>query len=158
MDPSSHHQGPEWASLPGSLSSVSPSKGRRWWIGKEQDHSPIQPVLDPSAVWSQGSQAQEPILISAKTMLESSSYLIRTARSLAINPKDPPTWSVLAGHSHTVSDSIKSLITSIRLVLPPEIASDLYLNKAGGNNLSGLVFNSNVVDHDHLFLSLFEIR
>ena len=33
--------------------------------------------------------------------------LIRTARSLAINPKDPPTWSVLAGHSHTVSDSIK---------------------------------------------------
>lgn len=49
-------------------------------------------------------------------MLESSSLLIKTARSLAINPKDPPTWSVLAGHSHTVSDSIKSLITSIRYV------------------------------------------
>lgn len=105
----------------------------------------MQPVLDPSAVWSQGSQAQEPILVSAKTMLESSSYLIRTARSLAINPKDPPTWSVLAGHSHTVSDSIKSLITSIRLVSPPEITRDLHLNRARGSSLSGLVFNSNVL-------------
>lgn len=91
----------------------------------------VHRAFDPSAVWSQGSQAQEPILISAKTMLESSSYLIRTARSLAINPKDPPTWSVLAGHSHTVSDSIKSLITSIRLVSPPEIARGLCLNREG---------------------------
>uniref|UniRef100_A0A8D1KU29 Talin 2 n=1 Tax=Sus scrofa TaxID=9823 RepID=A0A8D1KU29_PIG len=71
-----------------------------------------------------GSQAQEPILVSAKTMLESSSYLIRTARSLAINPKDPPTWSVLAGHSHTVSDSIKSLITSIRDKAPGQRECD----------------------------------
>ncbi|XP_006899690.1 PREDICTED: talin-2-like [Elephantulus edwardii] len=77
-----------------------------------------------SAIWSQGSQAQEPILVSAKTMLESSSYLIRTARSLAINPKDPPTWSVLAGHSHTVSDSIKSLITSIRDKAPGQRECD----------------------------------
>ncbi|XP_021565149.1 talin-2-like [Carlito syrichta] len=57
-------------------------------------------------------------------MLESSSYLIRTARSLAINPKDPPTWSVLAGHSHTVSDSIKSLITSIRDKAPGQRECD----------------------------------
>lgn len=63
-------------------------------------------------------------MVSAKTMLESSSYLIRTARSLAINPKDPPTWSVLAGHSHTVSDSIKSLITSIRDKAPGQRECD----------------------------------
>uniref|UniRef100_A0A8C9LF93 Talin 2 n=1 Tax=Pavo cristatus TaxID=9049 RepID=A0A8C9LF93_PAVCR len=67
---------------------------------------------------------QEPILVSAKTMLESSSLLIKTARSLAINPKDPPTWSVLAGHSHTVSDSIKSLITSIRDKAPGQRECD----------------------------------
>lgn len=78
----------------------------------------------PAQISSEGSQAQEPILISAKTMLESSSYLIRTARSLAINPKDPPTWSVLAGHSHTVSDSIKSLITSIRDKAPGQRECD----------------------------------
>ncbi|CAK6432172.1 unnamed protein product [Pipistrellus nathusii] len=81
-------------------------------------------VSIPAQISSEGSQAQEPILISAKTMLESSSYLIRTARSLAINPKDPPTWSVLAGHSHTVSDSIKSLITSIRDKAPGQRECD----------------------------------
>lgn len=65
----------------------------------------------------QGSAAQEPIVRSARSMLDSSTYLLETARSLVLNPKDPPTWSILAGHSRTVSDSIKSLITSIRLVL-----------------------------------------
>ncbi|XP_068954483.1 talin-2 [Petaurus breviceps papuanus] len=81
-------------------------------------------VSIPAQISSEGSRAQEPILISAKTMLESSSFLIRTARSLAINPKDPPTWSVLAGHSHTVSDSIKSLITSIRDKAPGQRECD----------------------------------
>uniref|UniRef100_A0A6I8NXF9 Talin 2 n=1 Tax=Ornithorhynchus anatinus TaxID=9258 RepID=A0A6I8NXF9_ORNAN len=81
-------------------------------------------VSIPAQISSEGSQAQEPILISAKTMLESSSFLIKTARSLAINPKDPPTWSVLAGHSHTVSDSIKSLITSIRDKAPGQRECD----------------------------------
>uniref|UniRef100_A0A8C8Z0F5 Talin 2 n=1 Tax=Prolemur simus TaxID=1328070 RepID=A0A8C8Z0F5_PROSS len=81
-------------------------------------------VSIPAQISSEGSQAQEPILVSAKTMLESSSYLIRTARSLAINPKDPPTWSVLAGHSHTVSDSIKGLITSIRDKAPGQRECD----------------------------------
>lgn len=64
----------------------------------------------------QGSAAQEPIVRSARSMLDSSTYLLETARSLVLNPKDPPTWSILAGHSRTISDSIKSLITSIRLV------------------------------------------
>lgn len=63
---------------------------------------------------AQGRRAMEPIVSSAKTMLESSAGLIQTARSLAVNPKDPPQWSVLAGHSRTVSDSIKKLITNMR--------------------------------------------
>ena len=75
-------------------------------------------------LFPQGSAAQEPIVRSARSMLDSSTYLLETARSLVLNPKDPPTWSILAGHSRTVSDSIKSLITSIRLVLiPPTVTS-----------------------------------
>uniref|UniRef100_A0A8B9DZP2 Talin 2 n=1 Tax=Anser cygnoides TaxID=8845 RepID=A0A8B9DZP2_ANSCY len=81
-------------------------------------------VSIPAQISTEGSRAQEPILVSAKTMLESSSLLIKTARSLAINPKDPPTWSILAGHSHTVSDSIKSLITSIRDKAPGQRECD----------------------------------
>uniref|UniRef100_A0A3B3ZXT0 I/LWEQ domain-containing protein n=1 Tax=Periophthalmus magnuspinnatus TaxID=409849 RepID=A0A3B3ZXT0_9GOBI len=69
----------------------------------------------PAQISSEGSAAQEPILQSARSMLDSSTHLLKTARSLVINPKDPPTWSVLAGHSRTVSDSIKGLITAIRL-------------------------------------------
>uniref|UniRef100_A0A7N8YPY1 Talin 2a n=1 Tax=Mastacembelus armatus TaxID=205130 RepID=A0A7N8YPY1_9TELE len=53
----------------------------------------------PAQISSEGSAAQEPILQSACSMLDSSTHLIKTARSLVINPKDPPTWSVLAGHS-----------------------------------------------------------
>ncbi|XP_062998915.1 talin-2 [Elgaria multicarinata webbii] len=81
-------------------------------------------VSIPAQISTEGSRAQEPILTSARTMLESSSSLIKTARSLAINPKDPSAWSILAGHSHTVSESIKSLITSIRDKAPGQRECD----------------------------------
>uniref|UniRef100_A0A3Q3BI58 Talin 2a n=1 Tax=Kryptolebias marmoratus TaxID=37003 RepID=A0A3Q3BI58_KRYMA len=78
----------------------------------------------PAQISNEGSAAQEPILHSARSMLDSSTHLLRTARSLVINPKDPPTWSVLAGHSRTVSDSIKSLITAIRDKAPGQRECD----------------------------------
>ncbi|XP_032870789.1 talin-2 isoform X1 [Amblyraja radiata] len=81
-------------------------------------------VSIPAQIGAEGVQAQEPILSAARSMLDSSSSLIRSARSLAINPKDPPTWSILAAHSRTVSDSIKSLITSIRDKAPGQRECD----------------------------------
>ncbi|KAG9352349.1 hypothetical protein JZ751_020762 [Albula glossodonta] len=78
----------------------------------------------PAQISNEGSAAQEPILRSARSMLDSSTHLIKTARSLVINPKDPPTWSILAGHSRTVSDSIKSLITAIRDKAPGQRECD----------------------------------
>ncbi|XP_058851029.1 talin-2-like [Acipenser ruthenus] len=81
-------------------------------------------VSIPAQISREGCAAQEPILYSARAMLDSSSLLLKTARSLVINPKDPPTWSILAGHSRTVSDSIKSLITSIRDKAPGQRECD----------------------------------
>uniref|UniRef100_A0A3B3X358 Talin 2a n=1 Tax=Poecilia mexicana TaxID=48701 RepID=A0A3B3X358_9TELE len=78
----------------------------------------------PAKISNEGSAAQEPILHSARSMLDSSTHLLKTARSLVINPKDPPTWSVLAGHSRTVSDSIKGLITAIRDKAPGQRECD----------------------------------
>uniref|UniRef100_A0A672SYJ2 Talin-2-like n=1 Tax=Sinocyclocheilus grahami TaxID=75366 RepID=A0A672SYJ2_SINGR len=78
----------------------------------------------PAQISHEGSAAQEPILRSARSMLDSSTHLLETARSLILNPKDPPTWSILAGHSRTVSDSIKSLITSIRDKAPGQRECD----------------------------------
>ncbi|KAG7254046.1 hypothetical protein CRUP_030418 [Coryphaenoides rupestris] len=79
----------------------------------------------PAKISRQGCAAQEPIVQSARSMLVSSTHLLQTARSLVINPKDPPTWSVLAGHSRTVSDSIKALITAIRTAPGPQSSPDL---------------------------------
>ncbi|KAF7669193.1 hypothetical protein LDENG_00230790, partial [Lucifuga dentata] len=78
----------------------------------------------PAQISNEGSAAQEPIVRSARAMLDSSTFLLETARSLVLNPKDPPTWSILAGHSRTVSDSIKSLITSIRDKAPGQRECD----------------------------------
>uniref|UniRef100_A0A8C4NR36 Talin 2 n=1 Tax=Dicentrarchus labrax TaxID=13489 RepID=A0A8C4NR36_DICLA len=78
----------------------------------------------PAQISNEGSAAQEPIVRSARSMLDSSTYLLETARSLVLNPKDPPMWSILAGHSRTVSDSIKSLITSIRDKAPGQRECD----------------------------------
>ncbi|XP_072215557.1 talin-1 [Excalfactoria chinensis] len=78
----------------------------------------------PAQISPEGRRAMEPIVISAKTMLESSAGLIQTARSLAVNPKDPQQWSVLAGHSRTVSDSIKKLITNMRDKAPGQRECD----------------------------------
>ncbi|XP_069736860.1 talin-1 isoform X2 [Phaenicophaeus curvirostris] len=78
----------------------------------------------PAQISPEGRRAMEPIVSAAKTMLESSAGLIQTARSLAVNPKDPPQWSVLAGHSRTVSDSIKKLITNMRDKAPGQRECD----------------------------------
>ncbi|XP_077202774.1 talin-1 isoform X2 [Paroedura picta] len=78
----------------------------------------------PAQISPEGRRAMEPIISAAKTMLESSAGLIQTARSLAVNPKDPPKWSILAGHSRTVSDSIKKLITNMRDKAPGQRECD----------------------------------
>ncbi|NWI14370.1 TLN1 protein, partial [Crypturellus soui] len=78
----------------------------------------------PAQISPEGHRVMEPIISSAKTMLESSAGLIQTACSLAVNPKDPPQWSVLAGHSRTVSDSIKKLITNMRDKAPGQRECD----------------------------------
>lgn len=68
----------------------------------------------PARISEEAKEAQAPIIDASSQMLESSSELIKTARKLANNPKDPPTWQVLSGHSRVVSDSIKKLVSSIR--------------------------------------------
>uniref|UniRef100_A0A8C1VJ83 Talin 2a n=1 Tax=Cyprinus carpio TaxID=7962 RepID=A0A8C1VJ83_CYPCA len=78
----------------------------------------------PAQISREGSAAQEPIIQSARAMLDSSTHLLKIARSLVTNPKDPPTWSLLASHSRTVSDSIKSLITAIRDKAPGQKECD----------------------------------
>lgn len=64
--------------------------------------------------------AQEPILSSGRAIIDGSCAMVRAAKSLAVSPRDPPTWQLLASHSKSVSDSIKKLVTSIRYIVPVE--------------------------------------
>merc|ERR1712223_710660 len=68
----------------------------------------------PARISEQGRLAQEPIIESGHFIIEGSCSMIHSAKSLAVNPKDPPTWQSLANSSKSVSDAIKKLVSSIR--------------------------------------------
>jgi len=55
--------------------------------------------------------AQEPILSSGRAITDRSC-------AMAVSPRDPPTWHLLASHSKSVSGSIKKPVTSIRYIVP----------------------------------------
>ncbi len=78
----------------------------------------------PAKITPQARQAMEPIISAGKMMITSSCALIQTAKPLALNPKDPPTWQQLANHSKDVSDSIKKLVSSIRDRAPGQLECD----------------------------------
>lgn len=63
---------------------------------------------------NKGRQTQEPIVSAGRSVIQGSSFMLQSAKSLAVNPKDPPTWQQLAQHSKHVSDSIKRLVTALR--------------------------------------------
>lgn len=68
----------------------------------------------PAKISLEARQAQEPIVDAGRKIIDSSSAVIHTAKSLIVMPRDPPTWQQFASHSKTVSDSIKKLVSSLR--------------------------------------------
>ncbi|KAL6268430.1 hypothetical protein P5V15_001566 [Pogonomyrmex californicus] len=73
--------------------------------------------------------AQEPITSAGKSIIDGSCAMVQAAKSLAVSPKDPPTWQLLANHSKSVSDSIKSLVASIRDKAPGQKECDAAIEK-----------------------------
>ncbi|KAK4020002.1 hypothetical protein OUZ56_001999 [Daphnia magna] len=83
------------------------------------DFASIPAKISPTA-----RQSQEPITSAGKSIIDGSCSMISAAKSLALNPKDPPTWQALANHSKSVSDSIKKLVSSIRDKAPGQKECD----------------------------------
>ncbi|CAB0031459.1 unnamed protein product [Trichogramma brassicae] len=81
-------------------------------------------VSQPTQISSEGKIVQKPIINAAQSIIDSSCAMISSAKSLAVTPKDPPTWQLLANHSKNVSDSIKSLVSSIRDKAPGQRECD----------------------------------
>ncbi|XP_012276723.1 talin-1 isoform X2 [Orussus abietinus] len=73
--------------------------------------------------------AQEPILAAGRAIIDGSCAMVQAAKSLAVSPKDPPTWQLLANHSKSVSDSIKALVASIRDKAPGQKECDEAIEK-----------------------------
>ena len=78
----------------------------------------------PARISEQGRRAQAPILDSGSFIVEGSCSMIHSAKSLAVNPRDPPTWQQLANSSKAVSDAIKNLVSSIRDKAPGQRECD----------------------------------
>ncbi|KAK4327375.1 hypothetical protein Pmani_002156 [Petrolisthes manimaculis] len=87
----------------------------------------------PAKISAKARQAQEPITSAGKAIINGSCSMIESAKSLAVNPKDPPTWQSLATHSKCVSDSIKSLVASIRDKAPGQKECDEAIDKLNVN-------------------------
>lgn len=83
----------------------------------------------PAKISPVARQAQEPITSAGKSIIDGSCSMILAAKSLALNPKDPPTWQSLANHSKSVSDSIKKLVSSIRDKAPGQKECDEAISK-----------------------------
>merc|ERR1719150_433312 len=103
----------------------------------------------PAKIAGEGRTAQEPIIQSGHFIIEGSCNMIHSAKSLAINPKDPPTWQALANSSKAVSDSIKKLVSSIRDKAPGQKECDeaiekLTLNIRELDNASLAAINQNL--------------
>uniref|UniRef100_A0A0N4ZUP8 FERM domain-containing protein n=1 Tax=Parastrongyloides trichosuri TaxID=131310 RepID=A0A0N4ZUP8_PARTI len=68
----------------------------------------------PAKISVRGAESQRPVLESGRQMLYASCEMIKTAKELAVSPKDATTWQKLADNSKVVSDSIKRLVSAIR--------------------------------------------
>lgn len=82
----------------------------------------------PAKISTQARIAQEPIVESGKRIIDSSCAMVKAAKSLAVMPRDPPTWQLLANHSKSVSDSIKKLVSSIRDRAPGQTECEAAIN------------------------------
>ncbi|XP_058805664.1 talin-2 isoform X2 [Phymastichus coffea] len=88
-------------------------------------------ISQPAKISLLARNSQEPIISAGKSIITGSCAMIIAAKSLAVTPKDPPTWQLLANNSKNVSDSIKALVSSIRDKAPGQKECDLAIQKLG---------------------------
>ncbi|GIY58861.1 talin-2 [Caerostris extrusa] len=83
----------------------------------------------PAKISAKAKVSQEPITSAGKCIIDGSCNMIMSAKSLVVNPKDPPTWQTLANNSKNVSDSIKKLVASIKDKAPGQKECDASIEK-----------------------------
>ncbi|XP_063985728.1 talin-2 isoform X1 [Diachasmimorpha longicaudata] len=64
-----------------------------------------------------------------RALIDGACAIVETSKSLQASPQDEPSWQRLAQHSKTVSDSIKTLVSSIREKSPGQTECDAAVEK-----------------------------
>ncbi|XP_064472172.1 talin-2-like isoform X2 [Ornithodoros turicata] len=106
----------------------------------------------PARISSKARASQEPITSAGKSVIDGSCNMIMSAKSLALNPKDPPTWQSLSNHSKGVSDGIKRLVSAIRDRAPGQKECDEAIDKLNAcirelDQASLNILSQNVLPH-----------
>ncbi|XP_050033509.1 talin-2 isoform X1 [Dermacentor andersoni] len=83
----------------------------------------------PAKISHKARAAQEPITAAGRAIIDGSCSMILSAKSLVLNPKDPPAWQSLGAHSKEVSDGIKRLVSSIKNEAPGQKECDEAIDK-----------------------------
>ncbi|CAI4221289.1 unnamed protein product [Auanema sp. JU1783] len=83
----------------------------------------------PAKISNPGRDAQIPVLASSRQMLDASCEMIKTARDLAVAPRDSVVWQRLADNSKDVSESIKRLVSGIRDAAPGQAEMDRVIHQ-----------------------------
>lgn len=78
----------------------------------------------PAKISDEGYRAQEPILHAGRGVVNGVVEMIKAVKSLAVAPKDPAVWQQLSLRSKPVSDSVRSLVDSIREKAPGQVQCD----------------------------------
>ena len=84
-----------------------------------------------------------PITKAGKDIIDGACNMVQAAKQLAANPKDPPTYQSYSAHSHSVSEAIKRIVSSIRDHAPAQQECD--------HSIQGM--NQNIHDLDQASLA-----
>uniref|UniRef100_A0A7M5V5A6 Talin n=1 Tax=Clytia hemisphaerica TaxID=252671 RepID=A0A7M5V5A6_9CNID len=78
----------------------------------------------PAKISKQAKAAQYPLIMSGKSMVTSSTNYFVSAKQLAINNKDQPTWQIFAQHSRALADAMKKIVTCLKENAPGQQECD----------------------------------
>lgn len=78
----------------------------------------------PAKISQEGYRAQEPILRAGRGVVDGLVEMVKAVKLLAVAPKDPTKWQQLSERSKPVSESVRSLVDSIRVKAPGQAQCD----------------------------------
>ncbi|ESN92443.1 hypothetical protein HELRODRAFT_115799 [Helobdella robusta] len=75
-------------------------------------------VGTPAKIGQQGRAAQQPLMEAAREIVDGACEMVSAAKQLAVKPNDQNVYQAYSTHSHTLSEAMKKMVTSMRITQP----------------------------------------